>query len=62
VPIKVEKKNGLWNVDYGGGIEQDFRDWGRAIEAAHAVAAIDRRGYVVIDRDDSLSRIVSRPA
>jgi hypothetical protein len=62
VAIKVEKKNDLWNVDFGGGIQQDFRDWQQAVNAAHAAAALNRRGYVIIDRGDSLRRTVSRPA
>lgn len=43
--IKVEKQNGVWHVDFGGGVGQHYRDWGQAIEAAHAVALEQRRGY-----------------
>jgi len=54
VAIRVEKKkNGVWNVDYGDGIDEDFRDWEAAIDAAHTMAAKDRRGYLIIDRDAS---------
>lgn len=52
MPIKVEQKDGVWNVDFGGGIEQDFRDRDDAIRAAHEAAARDGCGYLIVDDED----------
>jgi hypothetical protein len=44
-PIKVSEKDGLWNVEYADGVEQNFQSEAEAMVAAQEVA--DREGRVI---------------
>jgi hypothetical protein len=44
-PIKVSEKDGVWNVEYADGVEQNFQSEAEAMVAAQEVA--DREGRVI---------------
>ena len=44
-PIKVSEKDGVWNVEYADGVEQNFQSETEAMVAAQEVA--EREGRVI---------------
>ena len=47
LPIRVYEEHGLWHVDYGDGVSEDYTSEEEAESAADAVAQAEERTVVV---------------